>query len=61
MRKRFPDDVLNYFRKEGARGGKIAGQSMTAEERKARATKGSQAAALVRSAKKRAKAKKARG
>jgi hypothetical protein len=63
MRTRLPEDVLNYFRKQGARGGKIGGkrvlETMTAAERSARATKASKAAAVARTAK--AKAKKAKG
>jgi hypothetical protein len=48
---KLPDDVLQYFRSQGARGGKIAGQKMTAAERSARAKIASQAAAIKRSAK----------
>ena len=63
MRTRLPEDVLNYFRKQGARGGKIGGkrvlETMTAAERSARARKASQAAAVARMAK--AKAKKSKG
>jgi hypothetical protein len=59
MRTRLPEDVLNYFRAQGARGGKTAGKIMTAAARKARATKASKAAAIARTAK--AKAKKAKG
>ena len=55
MLKRLTDDVLDYFRKQGARGGKIGGKraaaSMSAAERTARATKASHAAAKVRTAK----------
>jgi hypothetical protein len=61
MRKRLPADVLEYFRAEGRRGGSIGGKrsaaNMTAAQRKARAVKASQAAAVART--KRAKAKKA--
>jgi hypothetical protein len=60
MARRLPEDVLDYFRKQGARGGKSAGQSMTVAERKARATKASKAAAIARTAKAKA-AKKAKG
>jgi len=56
MRKRLPPDVLDYFRKEGARGGRIAGKTMTATERTARATKASQAAAVARTKKRLKKA-----
>ena len=55
MRKRLPDDVLDYFRQQGARGGTIGNQSMTAAQKKARATKASQAAAVARTKKKNAK------
>jgi hypothetical protein len=38
MRKKLPAAVLDYFRKEGAKGGKIGGkarmESLSAEERK---------------------------
>lgn len=60
-KEEIPDDVLAYFRKEGARGGKIGGKrslvTMTPEERSARAKKASEAAAKARKAK--AAAKKA--
>jgi hypothetical protein len=55
MRKPLPEDVLDYFRKEGARGGTIAAKGMTAAERKARSRKGGHAAAAARSKKKQAK------
>ena len=59
MARRLPDDVLDYFRAQGAKGGKIGGkrlaEMMTAAQRKARATKASKAAALARTAKKKAK------
>jgi hypothetical protein len=61
MRKRLPEDVLAYFRKEGARGGRRAAKTMTAAQKKARATKASHAASVVRSAKKRAKDENAKG
>lgn len=58
MPKHLSDDALDYFRAHGARGGKIGGKraaaNMTAAERKARATKASRAAALVRTAKRKA-------
>jgi uncharacterized protein YdaU (DUF1376 family) len=68
MRKRsLPTEVLEFFRKQGAKGGKIGGkrslETMTPEERSARAKKASQRAAEVRTkkaaAKKKATAKKA--
>lgn len=59
MRKRLPDDVLEYFRAQGARGGKIGGKraaaNATPAERKARATKASKAAAAARTKKRLAK------
>jgi hypothetical protein len=55
MTRRLPDEALNFFRAHGARGGKIAGRTMTPAERKARATKASRAAALARTKKKHAK------
>jgi len=43
MSKRLPPDVLEYFRKQGAKGGKIGGKrslvTMTPAERTARAKK----------------------
>jgi hypothetical protein len=63
--KRLPPEVLEYFRKQGAKGGKLGGSaggkraaaSMTPAQRKARATKASQAAVIAR----KAKARKAKG
>jgi hypothetical protein len=53
--KKLPPEVLAYFRKQGAKGGKIGGkrslETMTQAERKARATKASKAAAAARTAK----------
>lgn len=61
MAKRLSDDALEYFRKQGARGGKLGGAkswaNLTPAERKARATKASKAAAVARTKKKRAKDK----
>ena len=55
MAKKLPADVLAYFRKQGAKGGKIGGkrslETMTAAQRTVRATKASKAAALARQAK----------
>lgn len=55
MAKKLPAEVLDYFRKQGAKGGKIGGkkslETMTPEERSARAKKASAAAAAVRKAK----------
>jgi hypothetical protein len=60
MPKRLSEDALDYFRKQGARGGKSGGAkswwaSLTPAQRNARTTKASQAAAVARSKKKRAK------
>ncbi len=60
-RKKLPPEVLEYFRKQGAIGGKIGGpiggkrslETMTPEERTARAKKASDAATAARKAKKR--------
>jgi hypothetical protein len=38
-KKKLPPDVLDYFKKEGRRGGKKAAASLTPEERSARAKK----------------------
>ncbi len=55
--KRLPPEVLEYFRKQGAKGGKIGGkrslETMTPEERAARAKKASDAAVAARKAKRR--------
>jgi len=59
MRK-LPSEVLEFFREQGAKGGRIGGkrslETMTAEQRAARAKKASEAAAKAR----KAKAKKAK-
>jgi hypothetical protein len=55
-KKKLPTEVLEFFRKEGAKGGKIGGkiggkrslETMTPEERSARAKKASAAAAAAR-------------
>jgi hypothetical protein len=60
-KKKLPPEVLEYFRKQGAKGGKIGGkiggkrslETMTPEERAARAKKASDAAVAARKAKKR--------
>jgi hypothetical protein len=55
-----PAEVLEYFRSQGARGGKIGGkrslETMTPEQRSARARKASKKAAEIRT--KRAAARK---
>jgi hypothetical protein len=53
-RKPLPAAVLDYFRKEGSRGATMQAAAMTPAQRKARATKASRAAALVRTAKRKA-------
>lgn len=40
-KKKLPPEILDYFKKEGRRGGKKAAASMTAEQRSARAQKAS--------------------
>jgi hypothetical protein len=54
-KKRLPAEVMEYFRKQGAKGGKIGGkrslETMTPGERTARAKKASDAAAAARKAK----------
>jgi hypothetical protein len=59
-KKKLPPEVLEFFRKQGAKGGKIGGSaggkkaaaSMTPEQRSARAKKAADAATAVRKAKK---------
>ncbi len=55
-KKRLPPEVLEFFRKQGAKGGRIGGkrslETMTREERAARAKKASAAAVAARTAKK---------
>jgi hypothetical protein len=59
-RKKLPPEVLEYFRKQGAKGGKLGGSiggkraaaGMTADQRSARAKKASAAAAAARKGKK---------
>jgi hypothetical protein len=56
VKKKLPPDVLEFFRKEGAKGGrkggslggKTAAANLTPEQRSARAKKGSDAAVLAR-------------
>ena len=59
MTKRLPPEVLEFFRKQGAKGGKIGGkrslETMTPEERSARAKKASDAAVAARKAKPKAR------
>jgi hypothetical protein len=57
--KKLPPDVLAFFKEQGAKGGRIGGkrslETMTPEQRAARAKKASQAAAKARKAKAKAK------
>lgn len=59
-KKRLPSDVLEFFRQQGSKGGKIGGkrslETMTADERSARAKRASAAAAVARTATAKAKA-----
>jgi hypothetical protein len=48
---KLPSNVLNYFKKQGKKGGKAAAEGMTAEERTARAKKAAAASAKVRAKK----------
>lgn len=58
-RKKLPPEILEYFRKEGVKGGRIGGKvaaaNMTAKERSERARKAVQARERKRRAAKRAK------
>lgn len=47
---KLPSDVLKFFQKQGKRGGHMAAETMTPEERTARAKKAAAASAAVRSA-----------
>jgi hypothetical protein len=62
MKKPLSADALDYFRQQGARGGRIGGKRAAAllspAERKARATKASRAAAVARTKKKHANSAK---
>jgi hypothetical protein len=53
--KKLPSDVLKFFKEQGAKGGRIGGkrslETMTAEQRIARAKKASKVAAVARKAK----------
>jgi hypothetical protein len=61
-KKKLPSEVLEYFRRMGAKGGKIGGkiggkrslETMTPEERSARAKKASAAAVAARTRNKKA-------
>jgi hypothetical protein len=59
-KKKLPPDVVEYFRKQGSKGGKKSAAALTAEERIARAQKASkQAAANMTAEERRARALKA--
>jgi hypothetical protein len=55
MAKKLPGDVLEYFRRQGAKGGRIGGkrslETMTPQQRSARAKKAAAASAAARKAK----------
>ena len=55
MAKKLPVDVLEFFRKQGSKGGKIGGkrslETMTPAQRSARARKAGEAAGAARKAK----------
>jgi hypothetical protein len=59
QRQQLSAEALDYFRKQGSKGGKLGGAKswakLTPAQRKARATKASHAAALARTKKKQAK------
>ena len=55
MRARLPVEALDYFRQQGAKGGKRAAANATPAQRKARATKASLAAVIARTKKKQQK------
>jgi hypothetical protein len=54
MPRRLPSEVLDYFRKEGAKGGKTSSQRMTTAARQARAAAAGRASGAARRAKKKA-------
>lgn len=62
---KIPDDVLEWFRAQAIKGGKIGGkrslETMTPEQRTARAKKAAAASALARSAKAKAERESERG
>jgi len=51
IKRVLPEEVLTYFRAQGARGGTTASRSMTAAQRKARAVKAGRASAAARAKK----------
>ena len=55
---RMSDELSDYFSRIGRKGGYARAKNLTAEQRKASATKASKAAAKVRSAKAKEKRKK---
>ena len=50
FKKNLPPEIMEYFREQGARGGKAAAGSMTPEQRAARAKKAADAATRARKA-----------
>jgi hypothetical protein len=54
---KLPEEILDFFKKHGRKGGKTAADSMTAEERSKRAKKAASKSAEVRSKKAAAKKK----
>jgi hypothetical protein len=48
---KLPSEVLKFFQRQGKRGGTVAAETMTPEERTDRARKAAAASAAVRSAK----------
>lgn len=62
-KENLPPEVLDYFRQQGSKGGKLGGSkawaNLTPEQRSARAKKASDAAAQARTAQKATAGKKA--
>ena len=56
---KYPAEAVEFFKKEGKRGGKKAAEGMTAQERTERARKAGKASAVVR-ARKSARGRKAK-
>ena len=53
-RKKLPPEILEFFRKQGSKGGKRSLETMTPEERTARAKKAATVGWAVRKAKRKA-------
>jgi hypothetical protein len=58
---KLPEEILEFFKKHGRKGGQTAAQTMTPEERAKRAKKAAAKSAEVRSKKAAAKKKPAKG